>query len=93
MRLRWQSLRTRLVAGVLCATVLALWLAAFVVGRQLRQDMEQAISAQQFSTVALIAAEIDRSVKERLAILDRMAASLAVGAAGALLAGAFGACA
>lgn len=71
MSLRWQSLRTRLVVGVLLATVLSLWVVTLFIGRYLRQDMEAAISSQQFSTVSLIAAEIDRSVRERLDVLDQ----------------------
>jgi len=69
MGLRWQSLRTRLVVGVLSATVISLWLASFAMSQHLRQDMEAAISSQQFSTVSLIAAEIDRSLRERIDIL------------------------
>ena len=77
MNLRWQSLRTRLVAGVLCATVLSLWMVTFVISSYLRQDMEAAISAQQFSTVSLIAAEVDRSVRERTDILTEAARLIA----------------
>ncbi|GBG02778.1 hypothetical protein AZSI13_21050 [Azospira sp. I13] len=77
MTLRRQSLRTRLVLGVLFATVLSMGGVAYVVGNYLRQDMEAAISAQQFSTVSLIASEIDRSVQERLTVLGAAARSLA----------------
>jgi hypothetical protein len=60
--LSWQSLRTRLVAGALCAAVASIWIVTLVIGKYLRADMEAAISAQQYSTVSLIASEIDRSV-------------------------------
>jgi diguanylate cyclase (GGDEF)-like protein/PAS domain S-box-containing protein len=69
MSLHWQSLRTRLVVGVLGAVVLSLWVASYAISRHLRQDMEAAISSQQFSTVSLIAAEIDRSLRERIGML------------------------
>ena len=73
----WQSLRIRLVAGAFLASVLAIWAVTFSIGKILRADMEAAISAQQYSTVSLIAAEIDRSVKERSAALEGMARYLA----------------
>ena len=70
--LSWQSLRTRLVAGSLA--FLSRRSDRDVRDRQhLRADMESAISAQQYSTVSLIASEIHRSVNERSAILDRLA--------------------
>ncbi|WP_298622700.1 ATP-binding protein [uncultured Zoogloea sp.] len=74
--LSWQSLRTRLVAGSLCVSVASIWIVMFVIGKYLRADMESAISAQQYSTVSLIASEIHRSVNERSAILDRLARHL-----------------
>lgn len=70
MSLGRQSLRTRLLVGALSTTILSLWAVTIVIGSYLRQDMEAAISAQQFSTVSLIAAEIDRSVRERLTALQ-----------------------
>lgn len=74
--LSWQSLRTRLVAGALCAAVASIWIVTLVIGKYLRADMEAAISAQQYSTVSLIASEIDRSVNERNAILGQLARRL-----------------
>ena len=74
--LSWQSLRTRLVVGALCASVISIWIVALGIGRYVRSDMEAVISAQQFSTVALIASEIDRSIQERNGILGRLAEHL-----------------
>ena len=74
--LSWQSLRTRLVAGAMCAAVASIWIVTLVIGQYLRADMEAAISAQQYSTVSLIASEIDRSVNERNAILGQLARRL-----------------
>ena len=74
--LSWQSLRTRLVAGALCASVVSIWIVTLIIGTYLRSDMELAISAQQFSTVSLIASEIHRSVNERGAIVERLAQRL-----------------
>ena len=74
--LSWQALRTRLVAGALCASVASIWIVTLVIGKYLRADMEAAISAQQYSTVSLIASEIERSVSERSAILGKLARRL-----------------
>jgi len=71
------SLRTRLVAGVVGASVLSVWLIVFFVGKYLRADMEGAISAQQYSTVSLIASEIERSVDERSNVLEDLSRRLA----------------
>jgi diguanylate cyclase (GGDEF)-like protein/PAS domain S-box-containing protein len=61
------------------ATVLSLWAVTFAISQALHRDMEAAISSQQFSTVSLIAAEIDRSVRERLNILAENARLIAPG--------------
>ena len=53
-----RSLRARLVAGVVCVSILSICAITWLTGKYLRQDMEAAISAQQFSTVSLIAKEI-----------------------------------
>ena len=74
--LSWQSLRTRLVAGALCASVASIWIVTLIIGTYLRSDMELAISAQQYSTVSLIASGIHRSVNERSAIVENLAQRL-----------------
>lgn len=73
----WQSLRTRLVAGALCASVVSIWIVALGIGRYVRSDMEAVISAQQFSTISIIASEIDRSLHERNGVLSQLARRLA----------------
>lgn len=75
-KLNWNSLRTRLAIGVLCSTLISLWVVTLFISRYLRQDMEAAISSQQYSTVSLIAAELDRSVKERQTALALTAKSI-----------------
>lgn len=76
IKFSWHSLRTRLVAGVLCASVLSVWVVVFFIGKYLRADMEAAISAQQYSAVSLVASEIERSVGERINILEALAGRL-----------------
>ena len=70
------SLRYRLVAGALFASVIAIWAFTYLVGRYQREEMQAAISAQQFSTVSVVAAEIERSVKERELFLSVLASRM-----------------
>jgi diguanylate cyclase (GGDEF)-like protein/PAS domain S-box-containing protein len=74
--LDWASLRTRITLGMLLAVLLTLWLTTLVASGMLRSEMEAAISAQQFSTVSLAAKEIDRSLSERIAAVEELAALL-----------------
>lgn len=68
-----QSLQVRITLGVLVVSLLALWSAVLILDRTLRRDMESSISAQQFSAVSLIAAELDRSIGERQQIVKTIA--------------------
>lgn len=70
------SLRTRITLGMLLALVITLWLATLLISHSLRRQMEDTISAQQFSAVSLAAREVDRSVKERMLILQSLAEQL-----------------
>ena len=74
--LNWQSLRTRITVGMLVASLFTLWTAVLMLGQTLRADMEAAISAQQFSSVSLLANELDRSIRERQLILQSIASRL-----------------
>ncbi|WP_234087499.1 ATP-binding protein [Azonexus sp. R2A61] len=71
-----QSLKRRLVLGATLLLILTVWIAALAASYLLRRDMEASISAQQYSAVSLFAAEVDRSVKDRLAILTLVAEEL-----------------
>jgi len=72
----WRSLRTRAAAGVLMAVVIALWTATLAIEHDLREDMEAAISAQQYSTVSLVARDVDRSVRDRIRVVEDLAATI-----------------
>ena len=74
--LPWRSLRTRITVGVLLAVVSTLWSATFFISHFLRQDMEETLSAQQFSVVSLLADEVDRSVRARIKGLEAVAARM-----------------
>ncbi|MBS1159847.1 MAG: hypothetical protein H6R15_2266 [Proteobacteria bacterium] len=72
----WHSLRTRLTVGVLLAGLTVVWASALSLSHFLRQDMEATISAQQFSTISLLARELDRSIRERLNIVESISGKL-----------------
>ena len=73
----WRSLRTRITVGMLTLSLSVLWATVFALSHSLRKDMEATISAQQFSTIALIASDIDRAVRDRLSIVESIASKLA----------------
>lgn len=73
----WSSLRTRIAIGMLLAVLVTLWLTTWIAGYMLRMEMEAAIAAQQFSTVALAAREVDRSLRDRIAAVEEVADRLA----------------
>ena len=68
-----RSLQVRITIGVLLLGLFVLWSAYFLLGHTLRRDMETSISRQQFSTVSLIAGELDRSIRERQQIIKTIA--------------------
>jgi len=68
-----RSLQTRITMGVLLLGLFVLWSAVFSLGHTMRRDMETTISRQQFSTVSLIAGELDRSIRERQQIVKTIA--------------------
>ena len=68
-----RSLQVRIAIGVLLLGLFVLWSAVFALGHTMRRDMETTISRQQFSTVALIANELDRSIRERQQIIQTIA--------------------
>jgi len=69
----WRSLQTRITIGVLLLGLVVLWSVVFALGHTLHRDMEASISRQQFSTVSVIAKELDRAVRERQQIIQTIA--------------------
>jgi hypothetical protein len=72
----WRSLRTRLTIGVLVVVLTVLWTTVLIISQSLRRDMEASISAQQFSTISLIASAVDRSIQERIVVVESIAEKL-----------------
>ncbi len=68
-----RSLKTRVTLFSLAIFILSLWTLAYYASKMLRTDMEKLLGEQQRSTVALVAANIDQELKERLIALERIA--------------------
>lgn len=67
------SLKTRITLVTLTIFLLSLWSLSYYATRVLRGDMEHLLSEQQFSTVSLLAAQVNRELSDRLAALDTLA--------------------
>ena len=76
-KLRRVSLRARIAVGMVALSLLILWSAVLLTLHGLREELEASLSARQFSGVSMIAVEIDRSIRERLHILDSVAKTFA----------------
>ncbi|MCF8210841.1 MAG: PAS domain S-box protein [Rhodoferax sp.] len=72
-----RSLVTRITLVSLAIFVISMWSMALYTGRMLRQDMQQLLGEQQFSTAALLAEEINQELMYRLHGLEELA--LAIG--------------
>ncbi len=70
-----RSLKTRVTLFSLVIFALSLWALAYYASKMLRTDMEQLLGDQQRSTVALVAANIDQELKDRLNALEKIAGS------------------
>jgi signal transduction histidine kinase len=71
----WRSIRTR-VTLTLIFFLVGIWLLEFYAGRMLREDMQQVLGEQQFSTVSVIAAHINTAFVERMRTLENVAAGI-----------------
>ena len=67
------SLKTRITLGTLGVFLLGIWSLSLLAGRILHDDMARVLSEQQFSTVSLVADEIDEGLKHRFATLRAIA--------------------
>jgi len=70
------SLRTRLTLYALLALTFSIWCLTFVATRMLRDDLLTEMGAQQFSTVALLAADLNHEIEHRLTALEVVANTL-----------------
>ncbi len=67
------SLKTRITLATLAIFLVSLWSLSYYASRMLREDMEHLLGEQQFSTISMVANEIDDELKRRFAALRSVA--------------------
>ena len=67
------SLKTRITLAMLSIFLAGMWTLSLSVSHALRSDMETLLSAQQFSTVSMVAAQVNREMDTRLNALESVA--------------------
>ena len=72
----WHSIKTRVTLVTLTIFLIGIWSLAFYSSFTLRNDMERALGEQQFSTVSIIAADINNELDNRLRMLEMIAARI-----------------
>ena len=73
---QWRWLKTRITFFTLAIFLTSIWSLAFYTSRVLREDIEQLLGDQQFSTVSFIAADLNQELGGRFEVLAEVAASL-----------------
>ena len=75
----WRWLKTRLTLFTLLIFLVSIWLLEIFASHMLREDMQNLIGQQQFSTVSVIADEINRELDGRIKGLEYIADSVTPG--------------
>src|SRR5665647_18575 len=70
------SVKTRVTFFTLAIFLIGLWSLAFYASRMLREDMQRLLGEQQFSTVSILAAEVNQALEDRLKALETVAGSM-----------------
>lgn len=70
---QWRSLKTRVTLFTLAIFLVGIWSLAFYASRMLHIDMGRLLGDQQFSTVSVLAAEVDQKLDDRLRALEIIA--------------------
>ena len=67
--IQWRSLKTKVTLATLTIFMAGIWTLSFYTSRMLREDMQRQLGEQQFATVSMLAAQIDRELEIRLQAL------------------------
>ena len=70
------SLKIRITLTTLFVFLLSIWSLSYYASHALRVDMERLLGEQQYSTVTLLAAQLNREMDERLRGLESLAANI-----------------
>jgi len=71
--LQWRSIQTRVTLLTLAVFLAGIWSLAWYASRVLQQDLQRVLSEQQYSTVSILAADVNQAFDERLRGLSRVA--------------------
>ncbi|WP_394756176.1 EAL domain-containing protein [Rhodoferax sp.] len=72
-----QSLKTKVTLITLLVFVLSLWSLSYYASRMLRHDMQRLLGEQQFTTVSLMATQVNQALTDRASALETLARALA----------------
>jgi PAS domain S-box-containing protein len=73
---QWRSLKEKVTIFTLTIFLISIWSLAFYASSTLHNDMEKTLGEQQFSTVSIIASDINDELEERLKSLEMSAAKI-----------------
>ena len=73
---QWHSLKTRITLFTLVIFLVSIWSLTFYTSRMLREDMQQLLGEQQFSTVTFAAQNINNELATRLQGLESIAQTI-----------------
>ncbi len=74
-----RSLKTRVTVFMLAVFLVGIWSLAFYASSMLREDMQRSLGDQQFSTVSLLAGQVNQEMDERLRALEKIAGGIVPG--------------
>ncbi|MBZ4210280.1 MAG: diguanylate phosphodiesterase, partial [Rhodoferax sp.] len=74
-----RSLKTRVTLFTLTIFVLGVWALTFFASRMLQGDMQRLLGEQQFSTVSVIASNVNDRLSDRLRALEAVAVQIDAG--------------
>jgi diguanylate cyclase (GGDEF)-like protein len=73
---QWRSLKTKVTLFTLSIFVISIWSLAFYASQMLREDILRLLGEQQFSTVSLLAKDINGELETRFSSLETVAATI-----------------
>ena len=76
---RWRSLKTRVTVMALSVFVLSIWALTYSTSQILRNDLENLVGEQQFSSTTIVAAEVDQEIGDRILALESVARQIQPG--------------
>jgi len=74
--LKRYSIKTSLTVTTLVIFIASIWALALYASRTLRVDMERELGIQQYATVTMLAAQVDKELADRIAGMKKVAATI-----------------